>query len=80
MLWIAAELARQRGHVGQLRRAFDLRCARTRICSTRVEPARGIPTMKIGSGASQPPPARANTSAVNSSMHRSTVRVIFAAR
>ena len=29
-----------------------------RICSSSVEPARGMPTMKIGSGAGQPEPAR----------------------
>ena len=30
-----------------------------RICSTNVEPERGRPTMKIGSGADDPCPARA---------------------
>ena len=42
-----------------------------RICSTKVDPARGIPTMKIGSGAGLPPgPPR--TSKVKSWMLRST--------
>ena len=27
-----------------------------RICSSSVEPARGMPTMKMGFGAGQPPP------------------------
>ena len=39
------------------RRSFDLAVAMTRICSISVEPARGMPTMKIGSAASQPPGA-----------------------
>ena len=30
-----------------------------RICSSSVDPARGRPTMKMGSGAGQPSPARA---------------------
>ena len=42
------------------------RLCEDRICSTRVDPARGIPTMKIGSGASQPPERSAKASAVNS--------------
>ena len=33
-----------------------------RICSSSVEPARGMPTMKIGSGDSQPPGRSAKAS------------------
>ena len=49
-----------------------------RICSISVEPARGRPTMKIGSGASQPAPVRARrrTPRVNSlDRARATSRV-----
>ena len=47
-----------------------------RICSSRVDPARGMPTIKMGSGAPQPP-CLESTSAVNCSMLRSTNRVRF---
>jgi hypothetical protein len=48
-----------------------------RICSIRVEPERGRPTMKIGSGAGQPCPARAaNSSAVSTALARATCSVI----
>ena len=48
-----------------------------RICSSRVEPARGMPRMKIGSGASQPWPSRAaKNSAVITAMLRSTRSVM----
>jgi hypothetical protein len=44
-----------------------------RICSTKVEPERGSPTMKIGSGAVAPQPCRsAKNSAVNVARARRT--------
>ena len=44
-----------------------------RICSMSVEPERGRPTMKIGSGRGQPPPARAAKKlALNRPLQRAT--------
>ena len=40
-----------------------------RICSISVEPARGMPTMKIGSGASQPPAPLSERFGGETSMH-----------
>jgi hypothetical protein len=50
-----------------------------RICSSSVEPARGRPTMKIGSGRSQPQPRRAaKNSAVQTSFCKRVLRSIGA--
>ena len=60
------QLARELRHIRQLNRALDQRVARhTR--SSNVDPARGNPVMKIGSGLAQPPVLRcAKKSPVNS--------------
>ena len=50
---IRPRLVHERRDVGKLGRAFDLAVA-ARICSISVDPARGRPTMKIGSGAVAP--------------------------
>ena len=53
--------------VGKFLRAFDFECE-ARICSSRVEPERGRPTMKMGSGFRTPQPRRL---AKNSRVHTS---------
>jgi hypothetical protein len=51
-----------------------------RICSINVDPARGMPTMKMGSRASHPPGRWVNASLVNRRMISSTFLLISLAR